>query len=392
MRRRPWVFLLILLLVIPVATAGSRDLLDHDMAGLPLPDPAVLVAGAPAIGDLELQRAMARGVGQHVDRGIVAPQFGTGSEHFDHEWLYGSWQMAALGYGRLAARDAEGRARWIARMEQCLDQLLGEDARAFDRGAWGVDPLATLTPGAPDDRGHAAWLGYTALPLVLHRSLVPDSRYSPTTDAVLAALERRIAAEPSGVPETFPGQRYPVDLAAGVGALLLDARLRGVAHPVADDWVTRVLPRLRDPATGLLHQAVDAEGRPADQPRGSGTMLAAWFLGFGAAGADLYQSGRAALGGSVLGLGMMREYPVGREGRGDIDSGAIVLGYGVSATGFGIGAALQAGDRETAQKLFTTAEAFGGPVTRETPEGPARAYRAGGAIGDAILFAMVAGA
>lgn len=392
MRRLLWIAPLALLLLplLPLSTRGDTPLLYSRSVGVPLPDPAVLAGGAPAVDDLALHRAMARGVGRWVDEGLVAEQFGTGSAGFDREWLYGSWQMAALGYGQLAARDPANRAAWLLRMEQCLDQLLGPAARDFDRRAWGADPLATLDPG-PGDRGHMAYLGYTALPLVLHRALVPDSRFGPTTDRVLAALSRRLAADPTGVPETYPGQRYPVDAAAGVAALGLDARARGVHHPAARAWVDRVLPRYRDAGTGLLVQAVGPDGAPLDAPRGSGTLLAAYFLGFGDpdAAAALYGAAHARLAGGLLGLGLMREYPEGYRGHGDIDSGAIVAGYGVSATGFGIGAALQAGDRATAQALFTTAEAFGGPVTEAGLDGPERRYAGGGAIGDAILFAMV---
>ena len=45
---------------------------------------------------------------------------------------------------------------------------------------------------------------------------------------------------------------------------------------------------------------------------------------------------KRSLADSVLGFGAVYEYPVAyrKVGRGDIDSGPLVLGYAVSATGF----------------------------------------------------------
>ena len=72
-------------------------------------------------------------------------------------------------------------------------------------------------------------------------------------------------------------------------------------------------------------------------------------------------------------------------GAGDIDSGPVVLGFGVSASGFAIGASRAHGDRETFTGLYATAHLFGAPWD----EDGSRTYATGGPIGDAILFAML---
>lgn len=362
-----------------LAAAPSPSLL---LQGSPLPPIPSPVVDPPSPADVA--PALGRGVGAWIDRGVAVDDFGTGHAGFDREWLFGSYQMAALGYGRLAAADPDNRAAWLARMEACLDRLRDRDTRAFDTRSWNEEPFAS-------DRGHAAWLGYTGLAFSLHRTLVPDSPYAADEARIADALAVRLAAHP--LPETYPGERYPVDIAAGVGALLLHARATGGDDALPRRWLDETLPTLRDADTGLLVQAVDARGRPVDRPRGSGTFLASWFLGLAGApeGAALYRAGRAALYDEVLGLGVMREYPADRPGAGDIDSGPIFLGYGVSPTGFAIGAAALAGDRETARSLFATAEAFGGPEdTVDDAGAPVRRYRAGGPIGDTILFAMSA--
>ncbi|MDP2317558.1 MAG: hypothetical protein Q8P41_32030 [Pseudomonadota bacterium] len=334
-----------------------------------------------------LDDRLAAGVAEWVDPGVGTGSFSTGHALFNEEWHFGTCQMAAFGFAQHAEAHPEARAADLARVERCIDMMLSEEGRAFDTRKWGADPLATLA----EDRGHAAWLGYTNLVLSVHRSLDPHSRYAAVNDALTDALARRIAADETSLPETYPAERYPVDVAAGIASIGLHDRATGADHSaLLDGWTTTLRARYLD--AGLLVQSVWRDGAPADAPRGSGTFLAAYFLSFWdtALATELYRGGRAALYDTVGGLGVMREYPVGRDGKGDIDSGPIVAGYGVSATGFAIGAARAAGDLATAAALTRTATVMGTPVDIDG----VRHWKSGAALGgaplaDAILFAMM---
>jgi hypothetical protein len=321
---------------------------------------------AEALDDDEILDRLALGVARWVARGVEETDFGTGASLFDREWTYGTYQMAALGFGQWATRRPARRVEALQLMDHCLDRMMGEDGRRFDHAEWGEDVFESR-------RGHAAWLGYTGLALALRK------RLGGTVDErVFELIAARIAGEPCGVFETYPGQRYPVDVSAGVGALGL---LGGHADLVRD-WGARLRERyVRD---GLLVQAVGADGAARDAPRGSGTFLASYFLSFGdrALSRELYEGGRDRLLGWVGGYGAMREY-VG-EGRGDIDSGPIVSGFGVSSTGFAVGPARIHGDDATLRGLTATAVFFGRPVDHDG----ARNWASGGPLGDAILFAM----
>lgn len=329
-----------------------------------------------------------RGTIAWLDRGVGQGDFHTGAELFDAEWLYGTYMMAAAGFGAHARAHPEARAEDLRHLERALDRLLEPDTRAFDTRSWGEDPLESLA----GERGHAAWLGYTGVALGAHRLLVPESRYTAIHEAVVEAIERRLDAAPDGLVETYPGEWYPVDNAAMVGALGLHTRATGTPHPAIGRWVARARAEwVRD---GLLVQSV-RDGRPADHPRGSGTFLASWFLhpADPAFAGELYRAGRDRLMGSAFGVPAMREYPPGVDGRGDIDSGPIVLGFGVSSTGFAIGAGLLDGDAEMALALAGTARSLGGMVLALDPSlrGPTDAgSHSGSHIGDAILFAMTA--
>ena len=216
-----------------------------------------------------------------------------------------------------------------------------------------------------------------------------DTPHAELHDRISEACERRLSQSAIGLLETYPGERYPVDNAALVASLHVHARVRGVAPtPAVAGWSAQVRARYLDPATGLLIQAVRADGTPLDAPRGSGTGLAALFLAHAdpALSRELYQALRAHLTDRLLGFGVVREYPVTvRGGRGDIDSGPLLFGYSVSATGFALGASRAHEDPETFTRLYATAWLFGAPVERAD----GLRFAAGGPLGDALMFALL---
>lgn len=337
--------------------------------------------------------ALAAGVAENLRQGVGTEDFGTGNEHFDQEWVFGTSFMAAMGFGQLALTRPRERERWAAEMERAIAPLLDRPGLAFEASRYHLSlssPPATLAHILADDEGHAAWLGYTNLALSLHRAVDPDSPYIPLNDRIVATLAGTVPRARTGLLETFPGERYPVDNAAGLASVGLYDQLTGADHAALRERWGAALQRHRgaagSPAAGLLTQYVGADGR-GGPARGSGTLLASWFLAWGepALSRSLYDAAAAQLYGELSGYGLMREYPPGQDGGGDIDSGPIIAGFGVSATGFGIGAA-SAWDRAGRRPhLYATAHLFGAPVDADG----VRHYATGGPLGDAILFAML---
>jgi hypothetical protein len=346
--------------------------------------------------------ALASSVSTWTGAELAPAAFATGSTRFDGEWLFGTYMMAAMGFGQVAlasdpSKDAASAARRtesIARMEHCLDAMLSPAARVFDRDAWSFDALASTeaTPGSSQDRGHVAYLGYAGLALGLHRLVAPSSRFDARHDAIVAALARRFEASPIGLVETYPGETYPVDNTAALGALALHAK---ATYAAPSPGLARGLEAIRihgiQLESGLLAQAVDSStAAPRDPGRGSGTALAAYFLAFSdhAMSASLYRAVHRDLFRTVIGFGAILEHPSSCEkcsSRVDIDSGPVVAGFGVSATGFAIGASRANDDRDAFASLYATAHLFGAPFD----EGGTRTFATGGPLGDAILFAML---
>lgn len=345
-------------------------------------------------GDLEAESALAAEVSAYVKGSDEANALHTGSSRFDGEWIVVTHQMAALGLGQIALAHPERRAAYIPAIEGCAERLLSDKATAFGTEAWGERGL----DHPESEHGHA-YLGYVNLALSMLRLLDPGTRFADTNDSLTAALVRRLEASSSGLINTYPREAYPADVASVIGSIGLHARVRPDARAIAllEREARLYRERYVDARSGLLIQAADAEsGRPAAPARASGTAIAAYFLSFAAPASpgiaalssDLSRAIRASQRATFLGFGGVREYAPGEGGSGDIDSGPVIFGVSISATGFAIAGARMDRDRSFFRELYRTADLFGVPVSR----GGGRRFMSGGALGNSILLAMATAA
>ncbi|WP_280436472.1 hypothetical protein [Nocardia carnea] len=181
--------------------------------------------------------------------------------------------------------------------------------------------------------------------------------------------------------EAYPGQAWPVDSVVAVAALRLHDRVVAPRFGQAiSQWLVSARNRL-DPATGLLPHAAAPVTEGA---RGSSQALIQRFLPEidSTWAGEQYATFRSAFVGTPLGLPGVREYPHGRDGAGDVDSGPLILGVSASATVVALGAARMHGDQSLAGALTGLGESLGVPVTL----GESKRYAFGVLpIGDAFL-------
>jgi hypothetical protein len=320
-------------------------------------------------------------VGRWLDAPLQDADFATGSARFDGEWRFGAVQMAALGYAGLLLEHPEQRERWLPRLRQACDQLLHPDLHRFDEDAWGQPMLGALADPSP----RQAVLGYLNLALGAERLVDPEGPHAHQHDAISRALLRRVEQAAGRPIATYPGEAYPVDMSAVYASLLLWRRSTSAPPDPAvvaalETWGQRYVGQ-----DGLLVQAVHPDtGAPRSPARASGTALAAAFLAWGdpARARVLAEGLRQELDDSVVGFGAVREYPRGMSGQGDIDSGPLIGPWSISGTGFSLGAARALGDADWYRRLCATTWIWGLP-------GPRSGYATGGALGNAILFAMM---
>jgi hypothetical protein len=319
----------------------------------------------------------------HVKSGVVASDFTTGSSRFDGEWAFGTYQMAILGLSQVSQTFPDAASRYRPAMREATKLLLAPNTHQFATEAWGSDAFASLDDSSSRD----AWLGYVALSLSVERSVDPEFPYVDLHDRLIASLRKRIEHSPTLLIETYPGETYPVDVSAAIAAIDLHAHLTGGdASPLVDRWVQQTRQTLLDPTTGYLSQTGPEPGRY----RGSGTSLAAYFLGFAptpsaqSLAKDLYTSLRVHGFRSVAGFALVREYASNYSDSGDIDSGPVFIGFGVSPSGFTIASAKRQHDEHVFAALHRTAALTGVPYAGSSGKG----FVVGGALGDSIMLAM----
>lgn len=338
------------------------------------------LAGDPAIG-LELGQQLVAFEAAD-DRARVS----TPKDRFSGEWALVTHQMTALGLAQLCLAHPEQRARLAPEVTRAARKSFLAEMRGFGTRAWnGEDAMASLE----GSHGHA-YLAYSALALGMARLLDPafPPGLAQQHDALIAAYERRLLASPTGLIETYPGEAYPTDVAAVAAAIAVHGRAAHADHSrVLAHWAARVLAVQIDPATHLVIQRMGArDGRAHDAPRGSGTALAAYFAGFADRRvAQVLADGLFRHESTFGGFGAIREYGEGHSGWGDVDSGPVVLGVSVSATGFALASARAHGYRDAFVRIYRTTDLFGAPVT----EGGRRRFLSGGPIGDALLLALL---
>ena len=199
------------------------------------------------------------------------------------------------------------------------------------------------------------YLGHLNLMLGCHRQLQPGATFAGLHDSVSARLFRRYAQAPAGNLESYPGLRWLPDNTVALASLALHGRLTGSPYAAAGRrWVARARREWLDPATGLLASQVNAAGRPDEGPRGSNLGWTIWFLvRFDSALArQQYQRYQARASTNLGVLRLCREWP-GRyaTGTGDVDSGPLILGYGIPATTFAYADAVALGDGLNAARL-----------------------------------------
>ncbi|MFO0755054.1 MAG: hypothetical protein U0359_01065 [Byssovorax sp.] len=307
------------------------------------------------------------------------------TDRFTGEWALVTHQMTALGLAQICLAHPELKARFVPTLTKAAIKSWLPEMRDFGTHAWGEDAMASLW----SPHGHA-YLAYAALAVGMARVLDPafPRDIASQHDLMIGAYIRRLSASQTGLIETYPGEAYPTDVAAVAAAIAVHARATGGDHQrVINAWAEKVLTVQIDKASGLVIQRMSAtDGKPHDAPRGSGTALGAYFAGFADRKvAALLTQGVLRQEASFLGFGAIREYAPGHSGKGDVDSGPVLLGVSVSATGFALAPLRAHGHEDAFTRIYRTVDLFGVPFDG----GSSRRFLTGGAIGNALMLALL---
>ena len=261
-----------------------------------------------------------------------------------------SWAELA----RAPAASSALRAEALQRARSALREIESEQGRA-------VFSQKLSPPYGIFYAGWSTWLRG----VILHAA-GPD--VDPEEARLFTAQCDRIAAafDQSATPflQSYVGSAWPSDSLTAVAALRLhDYLLTPRYERTIAEWLQRLRSRL-DAETGLIPHAAFSASKQ-ESVRGSSQSLMLRFLmeiDPGLAG-EHYRQYRTLFHTTWLGLPAKREYPVGIDGMGDVDSGPVVFGIGASATVVGLGTARAFNDDRLATALGQAMELVGFPFS-----------------------------
>jgi hypothetical protein len=352
------------------------------LVGLLIPLPGCIASLAVSAGDELQERPSSTREYATITRHLRAPFDGYGT--FDV--LVSQFGIVALSHmasGLLNVYVAEPDRRGE------VQGYLGEVARR----ALSAKVSPTQTPTVPSIRldDHNLFWSHLALILGIDRYVrcggavcAEDTDEDRLQERVVRHLVERTMASGVFNARSYPGSpMWPADQTVTLLAMRLYDETHGTSlHEEPLRGFLRVLRQRADPRTGLFPSALSPVEN-ADVPRGCATS---WSVGYLAqlevnVAFDQYTRAGATLRENILGVGGSREWPAGRGGGQSVDSGPIVLGVGVAATGLGLGPARFFRDEESYTVVRRTALLFGVPAWWRSG-----GYLAAPILGEAILF------
>ena len=202
-------------------------------------------------------------------------------------------------------------------------------------------------------------------------------------------LAKAFLESPTHHLDSYPSLCWPADNVTALASLIIHDELYETDYRKAyEAWKSWTLNHL-DLATGMSAGHLSREAGALLQPaRGCANS---WMLSLLPRmdpdfAYQQYQQYRKHFLIQRLGFKMFREYPVGSGLSSDVDSGPIILGAGVTATGVGLGASIANGDLETAEDIHDLANMWGFPNHKYVNGEKGKQYLLGlGPVGDAFL-------
>ncbi len=163
----------------------------------------------------------------------------------------------------------------------------------------------------------------------------------------------------------YPNQTWPCDQTVALASLALhDDLYSSNFQPIIQKWVNYSRQHL-DPATDLIPHKIDATtGHIQIGARGSSQVYLLAFLPEldAAFAAEQYTRFRANFVVPGPGFLPVREYPIGRNGFGDVDSGPLIFGIGPTSTIVSLAAARTNGDAQLFESTWSLLEILGFPA------------------------------
>lgn len=255
----------------------------------------------------------------------------------------------AFAYTNLALKGTVAKAAAQKRVAALIDLALPHVVARVQPPGGKLENLKTYA-------NHATYLGQLNTALGCYRLIGGDDRYTALHKHLSDLLHTALIKRDGRPLESYPEYSWPFDTIPCLVSLRLYDAQTGVDRSTAitKKHLAWIREHATDPAMGLPWSRVDnTTGRGIEKPRGCDLALRMMFLAQvdRDAAKSLYEkfvAGFWLVRGAMAGFA---EWPHGETKFEDADSGPIVMGIGMSATGFGVGAAIAADDADLLQRL-----------------------------------------
>jgi hypothetical protein len=296
------------------------------------------------------------------------------------------WSLANMGL-----RDPQAAPQYLP----IIDRIIEETIRIEQQdGIYAfLMPYARQSPYLVQPARSLFLDGELALMMAARRMLEEHPAYRQPMTERLERIEQRWRANSILAAESYPDECWTFDHAVALAAFKLADRLDGTDHSaLCRQWVAQAKQTLLHKETGLLVSSYQLDGTHLDGPEGSTIWMVVHCLQVvdEPFARDQYERARKELGRVTLGFGYATEWPVSWQGPRDIDSGAVIPVFEVSAgsSGMALMAAASFDDDRFLQALVTTLDMAAFPSRKN---GQLK-YCASNQVGDAaLLYAAVLG-
>lgn len=239
---------------------------------------------------------------------------------------------------------------------------------------------------------HNLYHSHLNLILGIHRYISGDEQYDEVHERISRHLRSRSLAGGDFHAISYHGYpqgKWPADQSVTLASLYLYDQIHDTSlsqRPI-EGWL-KVMESRSDSSLGLHHSVMTPGLWAAEVPRGCALSWTVFYMAqFAPEEARvLYENYREHYAGFVLGWGGFREWPPDESHGMNVNSGPILFGLGMAATGLGVGAARIFEDEPMYTGIMRSASTFGLPSTGVVG---GRRHRSSPVIGEAMLFSGV---
>ncbi len=308
---------------------------------------------------------------------------------YSSETLFVHYFMTSIGYAQVIKHSPKLIDRYLPGMEKALELMTTEEAMFFDTESWEGNALEDFRQGKKDT--HGSFMFYYNFAIGLHALLVPESKYATLHDSISNFLIERLDDTEFKIVETFPGYYWPADMSVAYGSLgIYQMNHKDKKFSQLYELPENFMINFCDSTTGLVYHNIELNVDNTlykNLVRGSSSAYSAFFLAYldENISINIMHSIRKELYDNTLLYTGVRENLRNTENTEDFNSGPIIKGLGVVASGFTLGTAKILGFKEMFKELYSTAALVGG----STKNNKYFKFKRGTHIGNSIMFTIL---